>query len=295
MPPDLQAVELAILGGDARELVLLDSLWACGAVTKVFGLPVSQGRGVSCPSADAAVAGVRAVILPVPGVIDEEGRMHGAFLAEPLFLDDDLVNKFPANALVLVGKARPYLRELLRRHGLRLIELMELPEMAILNSIPSAEGAIQMAMERLPVTIHGSRTYVVGYGRTGTTLARMLQGIGAKTMVVARNAGQLARACEAGHDPVPLTELPTRIGDADVIFNTVPALVLSRDLLSGVKKRTLIIDLASAPGGTDFAAAEGLGLNAVLAPALPGRVAPLTAGEILAKVVVETLVRELAL
>ncbi|HUW64450.1 MAG TPA: dipicolinate synthase subunit DpsA [Spirochaetia bacterium] len=295
MSPDLRAVELAILGGDARELVLLDSLWACGAVTKVFGLPVSQGRGIACPSAEAAVTGVRAVILPVPGVIDEEGRLHGSFLAGSLFLDDDLVAKFPPDALVLAGKARPYLRELLGRHGLRLVELLELPEMAILNSIPSAEGAIQMAMERLPVTIHGSRALVLGYGRTGTTLARMLLGIGAKTMVAARSPGQLARACEAGHEAIPLTGLGQKIGAADVVFNTVPAMILSGDLLSRLKTRTVIIDLASAPGGTDFTCAEALGLTAVLAPALPGRVAPQTAGEILAKVVLETLVRELAL
>ncbi|MDA8334674.1 MAG: dipicolinate synthase subunit DpsA [Peptococcaceae bacterium] len=295
MAPNLQAVELAILGGDARELVLLDSLGRCGAVTKVFGLPVKDGRGVSCSSPIAAVTGVRAVILPVPGVIDEEGRLFGTYLARPLFVDDDLVVRFPPDAPVLVGKARPYLRDLLGRHGLRLVELMELPEMAVLNSIPSAEGAIQMAMERLPVTIHGSRAYVLGYGRTGITLARMLLGIGAKTVVSARNPAQLARAFEAGHGTVPLAVLGDFIGDADVVFNTVPALVLSGDLLSRLKARTVIIDLASAPGGTDFGCADALGLPALLAPALPGRVAPQTAGEILAKAVLETLARELAL
>jgi len=295
MPPDLSGVEVAILGGDARELVLLESLGKCGARVKVFGLPVGKGQGVLCASAGEAVDGVRAVILPVPGVIDEEGRLSGAFLPAPLFLDDDLVRRFPPLAPVLVGKARGFLRDLTQRHGLRLVELLDLPEMAILNSIPAAEGAIQMAMERLPVTIHGSRAYVLGYGRTGITLARMLLGIGARTVVAARNPGQLARAWETGHETVPLDALSQKVGNADVVFNTIPALVLTGDVLSRLKAGTVIIDLASAPGGTDFRAAQALGLTAVLAPALPGRVAPRTAGEILARVVLKTLARELAL
>ena len=295
MPPDLRAVKAAILGGDARELVLLEALSACGAQVRVFGLPAPRGRGVACGSPEEAVSGAQVVILPVPGVVDEEGRLSGAFLTEPLFVDDDLVGRFPSTAPVLVGKARPYLRKLLSRHGLRVIELLERPEMAILNSIPSAEGAIQMAMERMPVTIHGSRALVLGYGRTGITLARMLRGIGAASVVAARNPGQLARAFEAGHEAVPLATLPDQAAGADVIFNTVPAMILTADVLDRVRPPTVIIDLASAPGGTDFAAARARGLDAVLAPALPGRVAPRTAGEILAKVVLETLTRELGL
>ena len=51
----------------------------------------------------------------------------------------------------------------------------------------------------------------------------------------------------------------------------------------------LIIDLASLPGGTDFAAAEELGLHAEHALALPGRCAPQTAGALIAQTVLTIL------
>ncbi|MGB9803578.1 NAD(P)-dependent oxidoreductase, partial [Desulfofundulus sp.] len=172
---------------------------------------------------------------------------------------------------------------------------MDIDEVAILNSIPSAEGAIQVAMEKLPITIHGSNSIVLGFGRTGTTLARMLRALGSRTVVVARNPAQRARAFEMGLETADLPELPVIAAGADVIFNTIPALVLDERVLLQVRPGTLILDLASSPGGTDFEVARQLGITALLLPGLPGRVAPRTAGEILARVVPRLLAEQLAL
>src|SRR5690606_15669718 len=98
----------------------------------------------------------------------------------------------------------------------------ELDEVAILNSIPTAEGAIARAMAELDVTLHGSRAVVLGFGRCAATLARMLAGIGARVRVVARDRAQLARAFEMGFETGRLDELPLWVRDAAVVFNTVP-------------------------------------------------------------------------
>ena len=74
------------------------------------------------------------------------------------------------------------------------------------------------------------------------------------------------------------------MADINFIFNTVPALVLTKDILAKAQKNVLIYDIASAPGGTDFAAARALGLQAALLPGLPGKVAPLTVGRQLAEI-----------
>ena len=52
-----------------------------------------------------------------------------------------------------------------------------------------------------------------------------------------------------------------------------------------MRKDAVVIDIAQAPGGTDFAAADELGIKAFLDLGLPGKVAPETAGEILARVI----------
>jgi len=72
---------------------------------------------------------------------------------------------------------------------------------------------------------------------------------------------------------------------ADVVFNTVPAKLLNYTALSMLKSGTPVIDLASKPGGVDFEAARTLGTNIVWALSLPGKTAPVTAGEIICSTV----------
>ena len=51
----------------------------------------------------------------------------------------------------------------------------------------------------------------------------------------------------------------------------------------------LILDLASKPGGVDWDAAQALGRRVVWALSLPGKTAPFTAGEIIAKTILHML------
>jgi len=292
----LDDVVIAVLGGDDRELVLIPELRKLGAKIRTAGIPVLTGmEGVSCfDTIKEAVTGARFVVLPMFG-IDEEGLIRAKYARKTLIVNREIMTWFPADATVLVGVARPLLKELAAQQGLKLIELAEMDDVTIWNAIPSAEGAIQMAMEAVPITIHGSKTFVLGFGRTGMTLARMLKGIGARTYVAARKPADLARITEMGFVPLTCAELLGAIHEADIIFNTVPAMILTADLLKLANRDVYINDLASAPGGTDFAAAAELGIKAVLAPGLPGIVAPKTAGMILARVIPRIIGEQLAL
>lgn len=296
MEGKLEGIRIAVVGGDDRELVLIPELVRQGAQVSVTGfLPCNElvhtRRAVDVKE---AVAGVQVVILPMPGT-DDRGVIRAVYSTRELVLSEEVVRNLVPDTLILIGTAKPFLREWARRYRLRLREIAEEDEVAILNSIPTAEGAIQMAMEQLPVTIHRSQAYVLGFGRIGQTLARMLQSLGAFTTVVARSHAALARAYEQGHQVLPFQDLSHYIGQAQVVFNTVPALVLTREVLAAAASDVLIIDLASVPGGTDFKAAENMNLKAILAPGLPGKVAPRTAGEILARVIPRLIRQELGI
>jgi dipicolinate synthase subunit A len=89
-------------------------------------------------------------------------------------------------------------------------------------------------------------------------------------------------------------ELHEVMRNSDIIFNTVPSLILDREVLKYANPDLLIIDLAAQPGGTDFEAANAYGLKAILAPGLPGKVAPLAAGKILADVIPRLLMAEIS-
>jgi len=282
----------AILGGDAREIFLAKHLAGIGLSVKVMGLPAAGENITACPNLAEALEGAQAVILPTPG-ISEEGNLYGIFLEKPVVVAEKDFSCLAKGTPVLVGIARPLLKRISSRLQLKLIEFLNLDEVAILNSIPSAEGAIQLAMEKMPITIHGSESFVLGFGRTGMTLAHLLVSLGAKTTVIARSPAQRARACQMNCRAHDFSELPFLITRADVIFNTVPALIVDEPLLKKVSPRVLIIDLASTPGGINFEAAKLMGIQATLAPGLPGKVAPDTAGRILAKVIPKLLVKQL--
>lgn len=290
----LAGVNIAVLGGDDREIVLVTELLRMGANVRVAGISkLAQNKDVQCfYKVEEAVKGARFVILPMSG-INEQGIITAKYAVQPIALDSETLSKFSDDCVVLTGVARPLLKELVEQRRIRVIEVTQKDAFAILNSIPSAEGAIKMAMDATDITIHGSNSIVIGFGRCGKTLARTLAALGAHTSVVARKNSDLARITEMGLKPLTYLQLQQYIGDADIIFNTVPSLVLDKSLLEKVKPDVYICDIASAPGGVNYAVAQELGINAQFAPSLPGKVAPKTAGLILAQVIPEIITTEL--
>ena len=127
------------------------------------------------------------------------------------------------------------------------------------------------------------------------SVARTFASLGAKVKVGARKLEDIARITEMGLYPFHTTDLIHEVEQADIVINTVPFLVVSAAVISKMPLHTVIIDLASKPGGTDFRYAEKRGIKALLAPSLPGIVAPKTAGKIVANVISQILNEELHL
>jgi dipicolinate synthase subunit A len=113
-------------------------------------------------------------------------------------------------------------------------------------------------------------------------MARTLQGLGATVKVGIRRQEHFARAWEMGFTPFYLTDLAQQVMNIDLLFNTIPTMIVTAQIIANIPHRAVIIDLASKPGGTDFRFAEKRGIKAMLAPGLPGIVAPRTAGRIIA-------------
>ena len=153
----------------------------------------------------------------------------------------------------------------------------------ILNTIPTAEGAIQIAMEETTYTLSECKVLVLGFGRVGKILCDRLKGIAKEVYCEARKEKDLAWIKAYGYKPIPLEKLKENICKMDVVFNTIPYKILDKHTLILMSNETLIVDLASNPGGVDYDVAEKLGIKAILASALPGKVAPDTTSEFLKK------------
>lgn len=278
--------DIAVVGGDRRESAAAAYFVEKGASVRVFGPPWEQdlAGATRARSLGDAVEGAHVVVGPVRG-IDDENRLYGPPGKPGLWLTDAVIERVGRESTFFIGRANAWLREKADEQGFRLVEIQDRDDFAIYNSIPTAEGAIQKAMEESDVTIFGSDCFVLGFGRTGQTLAQALRGLGARVTVVARESRHRARAEACGYRAIDFTRLADLVDGADFIFNTVPDLVLTQPVLARTKRSVVIIDIATAPGGTDFAAAERLGRKCLLAPGLPGKVAPRTAGRFLGYVV----------
>lgn len=280
----------AVIGGDLRLEKVAKHLAENGYAVRRFGseAPPCENSGISAPSdLPSCLHDARVVVLGLPATYDNE-TVHAPFCKQPIFLRE-VVQSMPRDAVLLAGRIGEPFRHLLTSHGIRFADYFLREELTVRNSIPTAEGALQIAMEELPVTLHDSRSLVLGFGRIGKVLAKMLHGIGSDVTCSARRHRDKAwidcmgyRAADTGH-------LLPDIEQFDVIFNTVPAEILTAEVLRGVRRDCLIIDLASKPGGVDFAAAKDLGLRVIWALSLPGKVAPDTAGRLIGETIVNIL------
>ncbi len=151
------------------------------------------------------------------------------------------------------------------------------------NALPTAEGALAIAMQNTDYTISGSCVTVVGYGNIGKVLSDRLIALGANVTVIARREESQAEAENRGALAFGFEKLENI--KSDIIFSTVPHLVITDSVIKTLDKSTLIIDLASRPGSVDIDSAERYGISTITALGLPGKVAPKSAGEILKRTI----------
>lgn len=294
--------KICLLGGDTRQASLARYLARYGYETAVWGVPFrgdsgADFKGVRCIDPASAVSGSRAVILPLPASVDgvrvhtvSELNSTDGFRTELRLTE--LMEMLPIGTLLLAGKPNDVLKSMARNANHRLIDYYDSEEIQIKNAVPTAEGAIALAMEGLPITLFGAKAAVLGYGRIGQRLAAVLRALGAHVTVAARSRRDLTWASVAGYKATEMSDFLSNPGRQNVIFNTVPAPILREDFLNSLSSDTLLIELASAPGCIEKAALPHVRQKVIRAASLPGRVAPVSAGKILFETIVRILDEE---
>lgn len=274
----------AVIGGDLRYRYLAGLLADDGYKVIAVGFdntdlpPCVAG----CTDMSQAIALADAVVLPMP--ISADGNTVQAPFSRLSLPLEQVYAAVRPEQLIVGGGITTAIGDAFERRGCQAHDYMRREELAIRNAVPTAEGALQLAMEELPITLHGASCLIAGYGRIAQVLALQLRLLGARVTVAARKPADRARARLIGCEAVPITALST-LPPMDVVFNTAPAMLFDRRVLMTMDTQTLLIDLASRPGGIDFDAAAGLHFKTVWALSLPGRVAPKTAARIIADTV----------
>ena len=215
------------------------------------------------------------------------------YILLPLPLDEsrtplaELLRAARPGALALGGKLSAQARQIAAEAGVELVDYFAREELILCNAIPTAEGCIGILMAER--TLWNSAILLTGFGPVGQALGVRLAALGAQVTVAARRPAQRALAESFSLRAVDLARLEQTAPAFDTVVNTIPAPILTEAVLAALRPGSLIVDLASKPGGTDFAAARRLGHRAIHALSLPAACAPETAGEALARTVCEIL------
>lgn len=264
-----------LIGGDDRQVMLAQLLEEDGHRVYSYGME----RRRRCEASVDAVACADCVMLPLPA-LSAPGVIY-APLSERILPAGELLERLRPGQTVLAGNATRWLKDAADSLDLKLEDYFRREEVMLRNAIPTAEGAIRIAMETMPITIHGCSALVLGFGRLGQALAPRLRALGADVTVSARRREQLALAELSCLKTRELADLEQWLHSFDLIVNTVPTRVLDAEALAQVKGSALILDLASLPGGVDDEGAAERGIRVIHALALPGKEAPLTAARYL--------------
>ncbi len=279
---------ISVIGGDLRQLTLARLLKDEGYHIFLYGFDKDiQLDGLELEPDKDFVLSSDIIVLPVP--VSFDGIAINSPYAETPMTIEEFLDGINPSAMVFGGQIQPALKHALEENGIAYRDYLKREELSIRNAVPTAEGAIEIAMSETPITIHGSKCLVTGYGKIGKILSKMLCGLGAQTYVEARKYADLAMIEGHGYESLALGELKNMIGEFDIIFNTIPSMIFDETILKKIKKDALLIDLASKPGGVDFEAAKQLGVRVIWALSLPGKVAPTTSGAIIKDTIMNIL------
>jgi len=224
------------------------------------------------------------ILLPIAISVKENLLSHPSIIND---ISIDMLKQITNNdTVILSGATTNELNEFFEEN---IINYLKNEEFAILNAVPTAEAAIEIAMNNIDYTLFKSNILILGSGRISKVLAKILKGFESNITIAARNKNELAWFAINGCNTVNINDINEYIPNNDIIFNTVPAMIIDSSKLDLIKSSTLIIDLASKPGGIDFNYAKQKGLKALHSLALPAKYSPVTAGEILAKTILDIL------
>lgn len=276
-----------IIGGDFRQIYLAERFLSSGAGSILWGFNKLNNSKLLMqpPELSNLISNSEYVILPLP-ITRDGATLNAPFSDEKIELNEEFWSSLERK--VVFGGMISSIKSLPK---IKIYDYSEREEFKILNAIPSAEGAIKIALDQSSKTLFGSKCFVAGFGRIGKILSDRLKKFGAEVTVSARKSSDLAWIKALGYKPLVLNKSTGNL-DYDFIFNTIPYIVFDSDMLAKCSKNAVVVDLASAPGGIDDDAARMLGFEYIHALGIPGKLFSKSASDIIYDTIKNILAEE---
>ena len=269
--------KFGIMGGDFRQIYLAKKFYNDGNKVFLFGFDKLKNfnKAIPCENITEIIEASDYIILPLPPTRDGI-HLNAPFSKKNITIDDNILNSL--NQKIVFGNLSKFTNN---TNISQSYNYSKNEEFQIMNAVPTAEGAIKTALSITHRTLFKSNCLIAGFGRIGKILANRLEKFNPNITITARNGADLVWADAIGYNSIQLNEISGSMADYDFIFNTIPKVIFDEALLSKCHKNALIIDLASPPGGIDKAAAEKLKINCRHELAIPGKMFPESAADII--------------
>ena len=204
------------------------------------------------------------LLMDVPSFRDETTLRSGGSI-------DTLLGSMPKEITIWGGNLSGSALE-----GYRTVDLLKDEEYLAKNAAITADCAMQVAAPLLTATWQESPALVIGWGRIGKCLSKLLKDLGNDVTVAARDP-KVRSALEAmGYQAADPQSITGNASKYRILFNTAPEVVITEE--DAVQWQDCVkIDLASKKGiqGEDVVWARGL----------PGIHAPESSGRLIAQTI----------
>ncbi|MDR1631141.1 MAG: hypothetical protein LBS36_13160 [Oscillospiraceae bacterium] len=278
---------LLIIGGDKRQVYMPEYLISKGFDVILFGFDNQVNEYAFHGTLETALSRADGVILPLPG--SRDGTNINAPFSQNSITFADLLACVDNTKTVFGGMLPKEWVSALKTKGVVCHDYFASEELALLNAVPTAEGVVGTIIFNLPITVKDAKVAITGFGRCGAATAKALGALGAEITIVVRGSVAVAKAQIEGYHTCYLKDFAAAAGSFDAIVNTVPSLIIDRSILESMNPETPVIEIASAPFGVDFEAAQELKIKVIKEGSIPGRTAPKTAGKIISETICHIL------
>jgi dipicolinate synthase subunit A len=278
-----------IIGGDLRQVFCAKELERQGFDVTMYGFFDSYIKDFKISNdIEADIANSDYILLPLPLTIDNEN------INTPLWekkLSLAYIYKNITDKTIIFGGIIK--QDFLQNTNIsKVFDYTKNDEFLIKNAKLTVEGAFNIIFQETLFSVYESNILVIGYGRIGKILASTSQVLGAKVSVSARKIEDLAWISVNGFEPVRYSNLKKKLSKFNIVINTVPSLILDKDLIYHLNKDCLLLDLASKPGGIDIEVAKKAGIKTIWALSLPGKTAPLSSGKIISDTILNLIQKD---
>lgn len=267
-----------IIGGDNRNIKLSILLAKEKNIVYTYGLEkaeeIKDNQKINiCTDLKEILEKADNIISAIP--FSKDGKNINMPYSEEKIAIQDCI-KLMKNKVLIAGQISEETKDIAQKNNCKIIDIMKKEEIVILNTIATAEGTIQILMENTDTILQGLKVLILGFGRVSKTLAQKLQQLQMEVTCAARKETDIAWIETYGYNFININHINEKFSEYDVIINTVPAQIITEKEMEYISKKTILIDLASYPGGVDFEKAKEKNLKVIWALGIPGKVAPET-------------------